>query len=170
MVTGGRGDGSFEQAAEWFARAIEPCIPLAKAAGVPLLVECSPPLYDHSHLCHSLRDTVILAEHANIGVCADLFACWTEAELEKTLARAAPRLHLIQIGDYVLKDMSYPCRAVPGDGAIPIRRFCESALKVGYKGAFDLELLGPRLDREGRVPAVARAAAYMGSMLQSLGV
>ena len=170
MVTGGRGDGSWEQAAEWFARAIEPCIAQSKAAGVPLLVECSPPLYDHTHLAHSLRDTVILAEIANIGVCADLFACWTEAELDKTLARAAPRLHLIQIGDYVLRDMGYPCRAVPGDGAIPIKRFCESALRLGYKGAFDLELLGPRLDREGRVPAVARAAAYMGSMLQSLGV
>jgi sugar phosphate isomerase/epimerase len=170
MVTGGRGEGSWEQAAEWFARAIEPCVAEARAAGVPLLVECSPTLYDHSHIAHSLRDAVILAETADIGVCADLFACWTEAELEQTLARASPRLRLIQIGDYVLRDMGYPCRAVPGDGAIPIRRFCESALRLGYRGAFDLELLGPRIDREGRVAAVARAAAYLGSMLKSLGV
>jgi sugar phosphate isomerase/epimerase len=170
MVTGGRGEGTWEQAAQWFARAIAPCVTEAKDAGIPLLVECSPALYDHSHIAHSLRDTLILAEMANIGVCADLFACWTEAELEQTLARAMPRLHLIQIGDYVLRDMSLPARAVPGDGAIPIRRFCESAVRLGYKGAFDLELLGPRIDREGRVPAVARAAANLGSILQGLGV
>jgi hypothetical protein len=46
---------------------------------------------------------------------------------------------------------------------------CEWALNAGYQGVFDLELLGPRIDEEGRVEAVARAARYMSELLDELG-
>jgi sugar phosphate isomerase/epimerase len=169
MVTGGHGGLVWEEAAEIFAAAVAPCVAQAKAAGIPLLVESSPPLYAHSHIAHNLRDTVKLAEIAGIGVCIDIFAVWTEADLRETIERAAPRLNLIQVGDYVLGDRAFPCRAVPGDGVIPLKRICGWAIEAGYKGAFDLELLGPRLEQEGRRKAVGRAAEYMSGLLDELG-
>jgi hypothetical protein len=42
-------------------------------------------------------------------------------------------------------------------------------LKAGYAGAFDLELIGPRIDAEGRLEAVRRAASNVGEMLRALG-
>jgi hypothetical protein len=45
----------------------------------------------------------------------------------------------------------------------------EWILAAGYRGVFDLELIGPRIDKEGRLNAVRRAAANVGEMLQSLG-
>jgi len=61
-----------------------------------------------------------------------------------------------------------PARAVPGEGAIPIRRILEWTLQAGYTGAFDIELIGPRIDAEGRLPAVRRSAQILGQMLTEL--
>ena len=80
-----------------------------------------------------------------------------------------PICHLVQVGDYTCGDTSVPCRAVPGDGDIPIRQICEWLLGAGYKGGFDFELIGPRIDQEGHFAAVKRAGEYMSKVLEELG-
>lgn len=169
MTTGGFGDLTWEQAAETFAEMVAPCAAQADAAGIALLIENTPPLYADLHIAHNLRDTVALAELAGIGVCIDLPSCWTEAGLRQTIERAMPRCHLVQISDYVCGDRAVPARAVPGDGDMPLQRLLEWLLAAGYGGAFDLELLGPRIDQEGHLAAAGRAAAVVSKLLQSLG-
>jgi sugar phosphate isomerase/epimerase len=133
------------------------------------MIETASPLYADAHLVHSLRDTVELAEIAGLGVCIDLFACWTEAGLKQTIERTAPRTHLVQVGDYAYGDRGLPCRAVPGDGNIPLERLFDWILSAGYTGAFDLELIGPRIDAEGRLEATRRAADKVSELLVKLG-
>lgn len=169
MMTGGHGDLVWEAAADCFAQAIAPCLAKTQAAGLELMIETTSPLYADGHLSHSLRDTVELAEIAGLGVCIDLFAVWTEAGLKQTIERAAPRCHLVQVGDYVYGDRGLPCRAVPGDGNIPIERLIDWILSAGYTGAFDLELIGPRIDAEGRRDATRRAADRVSEILTRLG-
>jgi sugar phosphate isomerase/epimerase len=170
VSAGGHGSLTWEEAAAYFSEAIAPCVAHAKAVGIPLMVENAPQLYPDTNIVHTLRDAVMLAEMADIGVCIDIFSCWTEAGLRDSIQRAMPRCHIVQISDYVYGDRSLPARAVPGDGAIPIRRIADWILSAGYAGAFDLELIGPRIDKEGRLAAVQRAAAYLGETLISLGV
>lgn len=169
MTTGGHGGLTWEQAAETFAQAIAPCVEQAKSEGIALMIENAPPQYADLHIAHTLRDTLTLAEIANIGVCIDLFSCWTEADLKHTIERTIPRCHLIQVSDYVCGDRSLPARAVPGDGNMPLQRLFEWILGAGYQGVFDLELLGPRIDAEGRVEATQRAAVAVGNQLDALG-
>ena len=45
----------------------------------------------------------------------------------------------------------------------------ESMERAGYRGVLDLELIGPRIDQEGHLNAVRRAADNVGEMLRSLG-
>lgn len=168
-LTGGRGALTWEEAADCFSRAIAPCAEQAKAVGIALMIENASPLYADSHIGNSLRDTVALTELAGIGVCIDIFGCWTEAGLRETIERAVPRCALIQVSDYVYGDRSLPGRAVPGDGAIPLQRIIDWALSAGYDGAFDLELIGPRIEQEGRVQAARRAAENVSEILESLG-
>jgi len=170
MLTGGHGSLTWDEASDAFCEAIAPCVGIAKEVGIPLMVENSAALYADAHIAHTLRDATILAESAGIGVCMDLFACWTEAGLRQTIERAMPRCHVVQVCDYVYGDRSLPSRAVPGDGAIPIKRILEWTLKAGYTGPFDIELVGPRIDAEGRLAAVRRAADKLGEILRSLGV
>jgi sugar phosphate isomerase/epimerase len=170
MLTGGRGDMNWEDAAACFSEIIAPCVAEAKAAGIQLMIEPTSTLYADAHIAHTLRDTLILAEMAGIGVCVDVYACWTEAGLDAGLARAAPLCGLVQVSDYVYGDRGLPARAVPGDGNIPLERIFEALLSAGYEGAFDLELMGPRIDAEGRMEATRRAADVVGEMLSALGV
>jgi sugar phosphate isomerase/epimerase len=169
MLTGGRGELSWEQAAERFSSAIEPCVREASAAGVSLAIENASSLYADIHLAHSLRDTITLAEAAGLDICVDLFHCWAEADLAGLLRSALPRTRLIQLSDYVLGDRALPARAVPGDGTIPIEAFVAQALTDGYQFGFDLELLGPRIDAEGRLAAARRGCEVVGAMLDRLG-
>jgi sugar phosphate isomerase/epimerase len=168
MLTGGHGALTWEDAAEAFREAIAPCVIQAREAGVELLVENSAALYADVHIAHTLRDTLTLAELAEVGVCIDLFACWTEAGLRESIERAMPRCRLVQVSDYVYGDRSMPCRAVPGDGAIPLKQILEWTLRAGYAGTFDLELIGPRIDAEGRIKAVRRSADRLDEILREL--
>jgi sugar phosphate isomerase/epimerase len=168
MLTGGHGSLSWEEAAEVFRTAIAPCVIQAKDAGIGLMVENSAAAYADTHIAHTLRDAITLAELAGVGVCMDLFACWAEAGLQESIARAMPGCQLVQVCDYVYGDRSLPARAVPGEGAIPIKRILEWTLQAGYTGVFELELLGPRIDAEGRLSAVRRSAEILGEILKEL--
>jgi sugar phosphate isomerase/epimerase len=121
------------------------------------------------HIAHSLRDTITLAERAGGGICLDLFHCWADAGLTELVERALPRTRQIQLSDYVLGDRALPARAVPGDGAIPIESFLVQALAGGYAYGFDLELIGPRIEAEGRFAAARRACETVSTMLERLG-
>jgi sugar phosphate isomerase/epimerase len=168
MLTGGHGALTWEEAAEVFRTAIAPCVIQAKEAGIALMVENSAVAYADTHIAHTLRDATTLAELAGVGVCMDLFACWAEAGLRESIVRAMPGCRLVQVCDYVYGDRSLPARAVPGEGAIPIRRILEWTLQAGYTGMFELELIGPRIDAEGRLSAVRRSAEILGEILTEL--
>jgi sugar phosphate isomerase/epimerase len=169
LNSGGRGTLTWEETAQRFCTAIAPCADRARRAGVELLVEPAPSLYADRYFTHTLRDAVQLAEQAGVGVVIDLFACWTEARLRESIERAMKRCHLVQVADYVLGDRALPCRAVPGDGAIPLERIIGWILDAGYRGVFDLELIGPRIDAEGHCDAVRRSADRLGEVLVRLG-
>jgi len=169
MLTGGHGGRSWEEDAQHFCEAIAPCVEQARAAGVALAVENASSLYADLHIAHTLADTVALAEMADIGVCVELFFCWAEADLPQLFARALPRCRLVQVSDYIPGRRALPDRAVPGDGVIPLRHLLGLLLDAGYEGAFDLELLGPRIEEEGAADAVARAGRFVTDQLNALG-
>jgi sugar phosphate isomerase/epimerase len=169
MLTGGHGSEAWEEDAQHFCAAIAPCVEQARAAGVALALENAASLYADLHIAHTLADTVRLAEMADIGVCIELFFCWAEADLPQLFERAMPRCRLVQVSDYVPGGRSLPDRSVPGDGVIPLERLIGQLLAAGYTGAFDLELLGPRIDGEGAAAAVARAGGFLTELLDDLG-
>ena len=169
VLTGGRGSLSWEQAAERFAELIAPCNAVARERGIPLLVENASAFNADIHIAHTLADAIRLAEIAEIGVCIDLHGCWCEAGLRQLFQRAMPMTGLVQASDYVLGDRSAPCRAVPGDGTIPLERLLGDLLDAGYTGVFDLELVGPRIEAEGNRAATRRAAERLSEILYRLG-
>lgn len=169
LLTGGRGDLTWAQAAERFCAMVAPCVARAKSAGVALAIENASSLYADIHLAHTLHDTISLAEMGDLSICIDVFHCWAEGNFEAMVERALPRTALIQLSDYVLGDRALPGRAVPGDGTIPIGAFVARTVDGGYAHGFDLELIGPRIDREGRLEAARRACDVVGAMLDRLG-
>jgi sugar phosphate isomerase/epimerase len=169
LVTGARGTLGWEDAARRFSDLIGPCLPPARENGVSLLVETASPFNVDIHMAHTLDDTIRLAQVAHIGVCVELHACWYESGLDEKFRRAMPVTGLVQVSDYVAGDRTAPCRAVPGDGVIPLERLVGKLLDAGYKGLFDIELVGPRIEAEGPREATKRAAETMSELLVKLG-
>jgi sugar phosphate isomerase/epimerase len=169
MVTGARGALDWEASAARFAALIAPCRKQAEAQGLALSVETANLLNADIHIAHTLDDTIRLAELAGIGVTIDLGACWFEGDLAGKFRRALPLTRLVQVSDYVLGDRTTPCRAVPGDGAVPLERIIGLLLDLGYEGLFDLELSGPRIEAEGHRAAFQRGAEALSELLVKLG-
>jgi sugar phosphate isomerase/epimerase len=169
LQTGGRGTLTWEEAADRFAALIAPCTAAAAARGVGVLVENASSFNVDIHMVHTLADTIALAKLSGIGICLDWHACWAEAGLNTLLAQAIPMTGLVQVSDYVLGDRTAPCRAVPGDGVIPLDRLLGDVLEAGYGGVFDIELVGPRIAAEGARAATERAAERVSEILTRLG-
>ena len=166
---GRQGFAELGDAAGRFAAIIAPFVALAADKGIGVLVENASAFTADIHMVHTLADVIALAESSGVGICIEWHACWMEGGLKSLLQQAIPMTGLVQISDYVLGDKTSPCRAVPGDGVIPLDRIIGDVLEAGYRGVFDIELVGPRIAAEGARAATERAAHNVSDMLTRLG-
>ena len=169
LTTGPAGQLAWEDAADALAAALGPVLDDAERRGVPVGLEHTNSLRVDVGFVHSLRDVVDLARRLGIGVCVELNACWAERGLAATIADGVDTFRLVQVSDYAVGTLSTPNRLVPGDGDIPLARILGQVLRAGYRGVFDLELIGPRIDEEGYGPAARRAIDRLDALLGSLG-
>jgi sugar phosphate isomerase/epimerase len=165
MTTGGRGRLSWTDAAARFCDEIRPCAEAAASAGVALGIEPTSHLYADVSLVHRLSDVVALAKQANVSVGLDFFSCWVDADLEEAIIAAGPLCAFVQISDYVLGDRGLPCRAIPGDGVVPIEQIVGAIMATGYRGPFDIEVIGPRLFTVDRHAALLRGVTRLNSAI-----
>ena len=169
LTTGPAGPVPWEAAADRFAETMGPLVDQARTAGVGLTLEHTNSLRADVGFVHSLRDAIDLARRVDLGVCVEVNACWGERDLAGTIADGIDRIRLVQVSDYAIGTTSTPDRLVPGDGDIPLARILGQLLAAGYDGAFELELVGPRIDAEGYRSAITRSVRYLSELLTDLG-
>lgn len=170
MTTGGRGLLKWGDAAKRFTEAIAPCAAKARTAGITLGIEPTSHLYADVSIANRLSDCTALALLANVSVTIDLFACWADADINAAITEAGSHTSLVQVSDYVYGDRGLPCRAVPGDGAVPFDWLLPDIVAAGFSGMFDLEIIGPRLQTEGIEIGLKRSAEKIGIILESAGL
>lgn len=168
ITSGPPGPLDFESAAAAFGRAVAPLREHAARRGVTVAVEVCNQLRDDLGFLYTLRDALDLARECGIAVCADLLWCRAERGLAHTLREGVNEIALVQVSDCAVGATAMPCRLVPGDGAMPLERLLGQLLEAGYDGRFDLELLGPEIDREGPGKALARGADWLRAALERL--
>jgi sugar phosphate isomerase/epimerase len=168
LCTGPAAGRTWEEAAEVFCEEIAPAAWLARELGVTLAVEPTNPLRGDVSFVHSLRDALHLARAAEIAVVLDFYSCWYERELEQLVRDNLEALALVQICDYELGTFDTPNRSVIGEGDIPVERLLRMLINAGYCGAFDLEILGPKIENEGYAHAIRRSVARASEILDRL--
>jgi sugar phosphate isomerase/epimerase len=169
LTTGPAGPVPWEEAADAFAETMAPLVEQAAAADVALVLEHTNSLRADVGFVHTLRDAVDLARRVGVGVCVEVNACWAERGLAATLEDGMDVIRLVQVSDYAIGTTSTPDRLVPGDGDLPLHRILGQALAAGYAGAFELELVGPRIDAEGYASAISRSVERLSALLDDLG-
>ncbi|MFG1923395.1 sugar phosphate isomerase/epimerase family protein [Cryptosporangium sp. NPDC048952] len=163
-LTGPRPIADWDESAAAYRHAIAPLVAYAAERGIVLAVEPTSWLYADLTFVHTFHDALRLARPAGLGVCVDFFHVWTEGELRTELRDHGDAVAHVQLSDMVLGDRSLPCRAVPGDGGIPLEELVRWTLDGGYAGVFDVELNGPRVDVIGAA-AAERAVTWLTRVL-----
>ena len=115
----------------------------------------------------TLGDLARLAAESGAWICADMFWSWRERDLAGSLRACGPRLGLVQLADAVPTSVSMPDRVVPGDGIVPLGWVIGQFAAAGYRGFFDVELLGPRIAAEGARQAMTRGVRHVSTLLQA---
>jgi sugar phosphate isomerase/epimerase len=167
--TGPGGTRTWEDSAKSFCATMAPLASLADELGVVLAVEPTNPLRADISFVYTLRDAFDLARDAGLGVVLDFYSCWYERNFDELVRKHIEAVALVQVCDYLLGTFDTPNRVVPGDGDIPLARLLRTLLEAGYQGAFDLEVLGPRIEDEGYPSAVRRSVERMNEILVEVG-
>jgi sugar phosphate isomerase/epimerase len=136
---------------------------------VTLAIEPTSWLYADLTFVHTFHDATLVAPRAGMGICLDAFHVWTEAGLREEIGQHAGLVAHVQLSDMRPGSRALPCRAVPGDGHVPLAAVVRWLLDAGYPGVFDCELNGPAIDAEGHRAAAARAAGWLDKLLAELG-
>jgi sugar phosphate isomerase/epimerase len=169
FTTGPAGPLTWEDAADALAAALAPTLQRARETGVPFAIEHTNSLRVDVGFVHTLADAIDVARRLGTGVCMEVNACWAERDLARTIATGIDTVRLVQVSDFSVGTMSTPNRLVPGDGDIPLERILGNVLDAGYQGVFDLELIGPAIEKEGYRSAVPRAVDRLTQLLERLG-
>jgi sugar phosphate isomerase/epimerase len=158
----------WDEAADALDAALSPILAEAADRDVPFAIEHTNSLRVDVGFVHTLKDAIDLARRFDVGVCMELNACWAERGLDATIRAGADRIRLVQVSDFKVGTVASSQRLVPGDGDIPIARILRAVLDAGYRGVFDLELIGDAIRAEGYDAAVPRAVDALGSILDEL--
>jgi sugar phosphate isomerase/epimerase len=168
LTSGPQGRLPWDDALVALGEALAPVLAESRARGVTLTLENTGPLRLDLSFVTTLRDAIDAARVLGIGACMEVNSCFAERALDGTIAAAVDVLEHVQVNDFVIGSLCTPDRAVPGDGDIPLERILRSLAGAGYRGAFELELVGPRIEAEGYEPAIARGAGHISHLLRAI--
>jgi sugar phosphate isomerase/epimerase len=168
LLPGAPGSLGWEAALESLAGALGLVTAAAADAGVGLALENTSPLRVDLSFVHTLRDCLDAARSLQVRVCMEIQSCWAERALDETIRHAADLLALVQVSDAMIGSATTPDRVVPGDGDVPLHRILDEILRAGYRGSFDLELVGPRIEAEGYAAAIRRSIERLDRLLEEL--
>ena len=168
-LVGPRTTDCWDACADAYVNAAGELAGYAAGRGVTLAIEPTSWLYADLTFIHTFHDALRVAPRAGLGVCLDAFHVWTEAGLGEEIAEHAGLIAHVQLSDMTPGSRSLPCRAVPGDGNVPLAAVVQWLLDAGYPGVFDCELNGPAIDAIGHHAAAARAARWLDKLLEELG-
>jgi sugar phosphate isomerase/epimerase len=163
LVSGPAEELTSDQAADALEEALAPVVARATQAGVALALENTHPSRPDYSFVHSLGDAARLARRFGIRQCMEVNSCWEDPKLEEGIA--ASDIALVQLSDAMAGSTTYPDRVPLGDGDIPLPGIINALESSGYKGAYEIELMGPRIEPPVYADAVGRSVDYLENLL-----
>ena len=134
--------------------------PDARRLGVRLALEPVSQLRMDLCFLHSFHDALDFADTLGapeVGVVLELNNAWIERHLDANVRTRTDRIAVVQVSDFKVGTLRASERVMIGDGDIPLRRHVHALAAAGYRGWYDVELLGPAIDAEGYDAVVPRA-------------
>jgi sugar phosphate isomerase/epimerase len=150
-------------------KALKPVTDYAREKNVRLALEHNSIVTRSHGFIHTLADAADLSRDADIGICLELQNCWYERKLERLFKDNVDRFSIVQVSDFKVGEEPRMNRRVMGDGSMPVEWMIERLLSAGYKGYFDIEVLGPSIEAEGYASVITRATEWLSERLTRWG-
>lgn len=163
VISGGRDGAPWEEAARVYGEAYAALLPEAAAAGVRLAIEVIHPLRQDLSFLNTLADAGEIARRAGRGggyVLDVWHSGWERGLLETVRRDARRRIHAVQLADFKRVTLRTMDRALLGRGILPLPALVGALEEGGYRGWYELEIIGDDVERLGyeRVLRHSRAA------------
>jgi sugar phosphate isomerase/epimerase len=148
LVPGGLppGDRDLPEARARAALAIEELVPHALEVGVRLAIEPMHPIFAADRgVVSTLAQALDIAEPlpaTAVGVAVDTFHVWWEPGIEQQIARAADRIAIYQVCEWItpLPPDALLSRGMMGDGHIDFAQLTRCVRAAGYRGDIEVEI------------------------------
>ncbi len=150
------------------------CLPkvnaYAQERGVRLAIEHNSISSRAIGFVHTLAGVAEIARAADVDICLELQNVWYEPGLPLLFRENVDRFCVVQVSDFLIDEPLRNNRRVPGDGSMPLEWLVGQVLEAGYKGYFEIEVLGPAIEQEGYESAIRRSVDWLGERLAKWGV
>jgi sugar phosphate isomerase/epimerase len=150
IYPGGRNNHTFRHAGRLLHDAIKELLPLAEAIEVPLAIEPMHPACarDWTFLTDLQSVLALIEEFASpcLKLAYDTYHFPFDVRQRKTLARIAPHIGIVHLGDRTASPSLDQERCLLGQGRLPLRETIATLQNAGYTGAYDVKLLGPEIE------------------------
>ena len=149
------------------------CLPKVNAyaheRGVRLAIEHNSISSRAIGFVHTVAGVAEIARAADVDICLELQNCWYEPDLPRLFRENVDRLCIVQVSDFLIDEPLRNNRRVPGDGSMPLEWMIGEVLEAGYKGFFEIEVLGPAIEQEGYDSAMRRSVEWLAERLTKWG-
>jgi sugar phosphate isomerase/epimerase len=164
LISGPCAQLSYEEAESRFLTLLDDLLREAERHKVTLCLEPNNALRVDLGYIHSLQDALDLAERVNsplFTVCFETSNMWIERRLYENIARRVKRIGLVQLNDIKAGTFFTPSRVPMGDGIVPVGRIADAFQQAGYQGYFDIEIVGPEVEKLGYEETIRRALEWV---------
>ncbi len=164
LVTGSGRGRPYPESQAAFLSILERLLPAAERAGVILVLEHTGPLRVDLCFVHTLHDALDLAETVSspqLKICCELNNAWSERFLYEDVAERSRLIGLVQVSDFAEGTLATPERVPLGDGIIPLERILAAFEASDYDGYYEIEQLGPEIERLGYEESLRRSLAFL---------
>jgi sugar phosphate isomerase/epimerase len=159
--SGARGVHTHKHVRRLFRQALDDLLPIAERREVTLAIE---PMQGECGgdftFMNCLDETLELVKEydsAALKIALDTYYWGHQPLLLEWLAKLAPRLALVQLGDSRQPPRSEPNRCQLGEGTIPLAEIVRRLSAAGYGGFYEVELMGEEIEAADYEVVIARA-------------
>jgi sugar phosphate isomerase/epimerase len=150
LYSGARAGHTLNHARRLLKSALQELAPEAAELGIRLAVE---PMHagcaaEWTFLT-TLEDTLALLDsvgEAGTALVLDSYHCGHDADILQRLAALVPRIALVHLGDARQPPCGEQNRCQLGQGSLPIEAMLEILQRSGYRGFYEIELLGEEFE------------------------
>ncbi len=164
LIAGPCGQLSYEEAESRFKALLGELLKEAERHKVTLCLEPNNALRVDLGYIHSLHDALDLADEVNsplFTVCFETSNMWIERRLYENIAKRTKRIGVVQLNDIKAGTYFTPSRVPMGDGIVPVERIVKAFRQAGYTGYYDIEIVGPEVDKLGYEETIRRSLEWV---------